>query len=55
MPYYEKVLSYTKLSEDLFENLRLLKIDYKNYLIKDKNYDSDDDDIWVITNSLSLL
>ena len=32
------------MSEKLFENLNNLKLEYKLNLIKDKNYESDDDD-----------
>ena len=44
VPYYEKFLNYTKTAEDLYENLKNLKILYKNYKVKDKNLDSDDED-----------
>ena len=29
MPYFEKVLNYTKMSEKLYENLSNLKLEYK--------------------------
>jgi hypothetical protein len=37
------MVNYVKTAEDLYENLRLLKQSFKDRIIKDKNYESEDD------------
>ncbi len=48
------MVNYVKTAEDLYENLRLLKQSFKDRIIKDKNYESEDD-LWYLINKYYLL
>ena len=47
LPYYNKMVDYVKTAEVLYENFKNLKYAFKDKVIKDKNYESDDD-LWII-------